>query len=80
MVDLMAMSAKLHDRGERIVMETCGVERAEARDAIDAAGGSVKVAIVMVRRQVGTAEARQLLAAADGIVRHVIGDPPPVRT
>lgn len=78
MVDLMAMSAKLHDRGERIVMETCGVDRAAARQAIDRAGGSVKVAIVMVRREVEAEEARALLDAAGGIVRHVIGDPPPV--
>jgi N-acetylmuramic acid 6-phosphate etherase len=79
MVDLMAMSAKLHDRGERIVMETCGVGRAEARAAIDEAGGSVKVAIVMVRRRMGANEARDLLAEAGGIVRRVIGDPPPVQ-
>src|SRR5881409_1620897 len=31
MVDLMAWSAKLVDRGERIVMECCGVGRTEAR-------------------------------------------------
>lgn len=78
MVDLMAMSAKLHDRGERIVMETCSVDRTTAREAIDRAGGSVKVAIVMVRRGVDAAEARDLLAGAGGIVRRVIGDPPPV--
>src|SRR5258706_15809386 len=31
MVDLMDLSVKLHDRGERIVMECCGVSREEAR-------------------------------------------------
>jgi N-acetylmuramic acid 6-phosphate etherase len=79
MVDLMAMSAKLHDRGERIVMETCQVTREEAREAIRTAGGAVKVAIVMVRRKVDADEARRLLSEAGGLVRRVVGDPPPVQ-
>jgi len=78
MVDLIALSAKLHDRGERIVMEVCGVSREEARRAIEGAKGSVKLAIVMARRKVDAAEARRLLEAADGFVRPVVGDPPPV--
>lgn len=78
MVDLMALSAKLHDRGERIVMEVGGVSREEARQAIERATGSVKLAIVMVRRKVDAAEARRLLETADGFVRPVVGDPPPV--
>jgi len=78
MVDLQATSAKLRDRGERIVMEVCGTDRETARDAIARAHGSVKVAIVMVRRGVEWEEAVQLLEAGQGFVRHVIGDPPPV--
>jgi N-acetylmuramic acid 6-phosphate etherase len=78
MVDLQALSAKLHDRGERIVMEVCAVDRDRARAAIDAAGGSVKLALVMVRRGVGADDARRLLDAAGGMIRRVIGDPPPV--
>jgi N-acetylmuramic acid 6-phosphate etherase len=78
MVDLMALSVKLHDRGERIVMEVCGVSREEARQAIERAKGSVKVAIVMARRKVDGNEARTLLEAAGGFVRPVAGDPPAV--
>jgi N-acetylmuramic acid 6-phosphate etherase len=78
MVDLMAWSQKLHDRGERIVMECCGVGRAEARAAIERAAGSVKLAIVMVRSGVDREEARRRLDAAGGYVRNVVGDPPPV--
>jgi N-acetylmuramic acid 6-phosphate etherase len=78
MVDMMALSDKLKDRGERIVMECTGVGRAEARAAIERAEGSVKVAIVMARRAVTAAEARRLLAEANGFVRPVAGDPPPV--
>jgi len=78
-VELMALSDKLRDRGERIVMECAGVDRGAARRAIEAAGGSVKLAIVMMRRAVGKAEAVRLLADADGFVRRAAGDPPPVR-
>lgn len=78
MVDLMAMSEKLHDRGERIVMEIGGVDRAKAKEAIAAASGRVKRAIVMVKREVGPEEAQRLLDEANGVVRSVIGDPPPV--
>ena len=79
MVDLVALSAKLHDRGERIVMEVGGVSREEARTAIAGAKGSVKLAIVMARRKVDANEARRLLESANGFVRPVVGDPPPVR-
>jgi N-acetylmuramic acid 6-phosphate etherase len=80
MVDLLAMSDKLKDRGERIVMECCAVDRVAARRAIDAAQGSVKLAIVMARRGVDRAEAQRLLDAAGGFVRRAVGDPPPVKT
>ena len=76
MVDLMAWSEKLVDRGERIVMECGAPDRGRARAAIDAAGGSVKVAVVMVRAGVGVDEARARLAAAGGSVRKAAGDPP----
>ncbi len=78
MIDLTATSAKLRDRGERIVMECCAVDRGAARAAIEAAGGSVKLAIVMARLGVGREEAGRALAAAGGLVRRAIGDPPPV--
>jgi N-acetylmuramic acid 6-phosphate etherase len=79
MVDLMASSDKLKDRGERIVMECCGVDRARARAAIEAAQGSVKLAIVMVRGGgLDREEARRRLEAAGGYVRKVVGDPPAV--
>ncbi len=78
MVDLQATNAKLVDRGQRIVMETTGASREAAIAAIEAAGGSVKTAIVMVRRKVERAEAERLLAEARGQLRAVVGDPPPV--
>src|SRR5213594_4045625 len=79
MVDLMAWSDKLRDRGERIVMECCGVDRPAARRAIEAAGESVKLAIVMVKKGVGKGAAERLLEEAGGFVRRAVGDPPPVK-
>ena len=78
MVDVMATSDKLRDRGERIVMECTGVDRARARAAIEDAGGSVKLAIVMVRLGVRREEASRALELAGGVIRRAIGDPPPV--
>lgn len=78
MVDLMALSDKLRDRGERIVMECCAVSREDARQAIAAAGGSVKLAIVMTTGRLDRAEAEQLLADKHGSIRGAVGDPPPV--
>src|SRR5213595_1640472 len=80
MVDLMAVSDKLRDRGERIVMEVGGVDRPAARRAIEAAAGSVKLAIVMVKQRVGKDEAGRLLEQAGGFVRRAVGEPPPVRS
>lgn len=78
MVDLVALSDKLRDRGERIVMEACNVDRTRAREAIDAAGGSVKLAVVMVRKGVSREAAAALLERSGGSVRAAAGDPPPV--
>jgi len=78
MVDLMALSQKLKDRGERIVMECAAVDRATARAAIEQAGGSVKLAIVMAKAGMRREEAERVLKEAGGLVRRAVGDPPPV--
>jgi len=77
MVDLVAASDKLKDRGERIVMEVCGVDREAARRALAGAAGHVKTAIVMLKRGVDRAGAEWLLREADGYARRAVGEPPP---
>jgi N-acetylmuramic acid 6-phosphate etherase len=78
MVDLRAMSQKLVDRGERILMEVCDVAREEARRLIHAAHGSVKTAIVMQKLSTTREEAERLLESSRGVVRRVVpGAPPP---
>ncbi|MDA1081508.1 MAG: N-acetylmuramic acid 6-phosphate etherase [Gemmatimonadetes bacterium] len=80
MVDLRASNAKLRDRSERIVAEVAGVPRDQARDGIEAAGGSVKIAIVMQRLGIDREEAERRLAEVGGVIRRLIpGPPPPVK-
>ncbi len=76
MVDLRAWNEKLVDRSERIMMETTGLPRNEARAVLGAAEGRVKPAIVMARRGVSLAEAERLIDCASGRLREVLGDPP----
>jgi N-acetylmuramic acid 6-phosphate etherase len=71
MVDLQVTCQKLQDRGERILMETLGVERDEAERLLDASGGHVKTAIVMHRLGVDAEAARQRLEEAGGSIAAV---------
>ena len=72
MVDLRPGSAKLRDRGVRIVAEAGGVERERAEQLLAEAGGEVKTALVMARLGVGAEDARRRLAAAAGSVRRAL--------
>jgi N-acetylmuramic acid 6-phosphate etherase len=72
MIDLMDTSAKLRERAKRVLMTVTGVEYEGAAAALQAAGGSVKTAIVMVETGVDRSEARRLLDASDGFVRRAI--------
>ena len=73
MVDVMQTNEKLHVRAENIVIDATGVDRAEARRAIDAASGSVKCAITMLLAGCGAEEAARRLEEAGGHVRAAVG-------
>lgn len=80
MVDLRATNDKLRDRGERIVMEVCGGDRAAARALLERAGGTVKTAIAMHFLGGSRQDAERALEQAGGVIRKAIGrNPPPVR-
>ena len=76
MVDLMASSRKLVERGRRTLMTVTGAGYEEACEALERGGGSVKTAIVMVKAGAGRAEAEARLAAAGGFVRVALGEIP----
>jgi N-acetylmuramic acid 6-phosphate etherase len=66
MVDLQATCLKLQDRGERILGDTLGVGREEARELLRRSGGNVKTAIAMYAARADPEEAVRLLAEVGG--------------
>jgi N-acetylmuramic acid 6-phosphate etherase len=74
MVDLQVTCQKLQDRGERILMDTLGVERAEAMRLLEASGGHVKTAIVMSKLSMSAEEAAQRLRRVGGSIADIVGD------
>jgi N-acetylmuramic acid 6-phosphate etherase len=72
MVDVNAANEKLRARVLRIVMTATGAPRDRAEEALAAADGSAKVAIVMLLADVDAAAARARLAAAGGNTRSAL--------
>jgi N-acetylmuramic acid 6-phosphate etherase len=64
MVGVVPENAKLRARAAGILVDLAGVSGAEAEQALAAAGGEVRVALVMLRRQTDAVMARQLLSGA----------------
>ena len=69
MVDLRATNQKLWDRGARIVSTVTGLPHEQAMERLKAAGGHVKLAIVMVQRGVESSEGQICLDRAGGSLR-----------
>ena len=68
MVDLRASNDKLEARARRIVREAAGVSDDEAREALEAAGGSAKVAVVALIAELDPDAARSRLEQAGGSI------------
>jgi N-acetylmuramic acid 6-phosphate etherase len=74
MVDLKPNSDKLIERGKGIVMLLAGLDYDAAAALYDAAGRSVKTAVLMGRLKVTREEAERRLEAADGFLAHALGE------
>jgi N-acetylmuramic acid 6-phosphate etherase len=74
MVNVHMQNSKLVERGIRILMCACKIDRATAVDTIKSAGRSVPVALVMLKARVDKPEAVRRLAKSDGNVRLAIED------
>ncbi len=72
MVDVVASNAKLRGRARRAVALATGAGDSQVDEALEAAGGEVKVAIVSLLADVDAAEARSRLDAAGGVVREAL--------
>jgi N-acetylmuramic acid 6-phosphate etherase len=69
MVDVKPSNAKLIRRTVALTMLATQCDEAAATQALDACGYHVKLAIVMIRKQLTAGAARELLETADGNVR-----------
>jgi N-acetylmuramic acid 6-phosphate etherase len=69
MIDLRATNEKLYVRAQRTVMTVTGCDLGEATSALERAGGSAKVATLMLLAGVDANEAERRLAAHDGVLR-----------
>jgi N-acetylmuramic acid 6-phosphate etherase len=74
MVNVHMQNSKLVERGIRILMGACKIDRAMAVHTIKSAGRSVPVALVMLKAKVDKPEAVRRLAKSDGNVRLAIED------
>lgn len=74
MVDVVQTNMKLITRAENIVMTATGCTREEARDSLEEAEGSVKLAITMILLQCSAKSAKTRLNRAWGYVRNAIQD------
>ena len=69
MVDVVATNEKLRRRALALVRRLTDLDAPAAAALLAEAGGSVKVAVVMARRNAGAGEARVLLEKAGGFLR-----------
>ena len=74
MVNVHMKNAKLVERGIRVLMRVCDIDRASAIRTIKSAGKSIPIAVVMLKANVDKMEAVRRLAKSDGNVRLAIDD------
>jgi N-acetylmuramic acid 6-phosphate etherase len=72
MTNLRPSNVKLRARSERILAAETGLDEGDARAALDAAGGDLRVALVMAQTGRGSEEARGALEAAGWVVERAI--------
>ena len=74
MVDVVASNDKLRRRAARIVAELTGAPAARVEGALAEAGGSAKLAILMLRCGLAAGEARSRLSSAGGDLSAALGE------
>lgn len=72
MVNVQPANAKLADRARRIIQKATGVDEARAAELLEQSGRSVRTAIVMAKKKIGSEEAQQLLAKARGRIAEAL--------
>ena len=72
MVDVAASNSKLVDRSLRILRDLAGVERNAGLALLEAAGGSVKLALLMASTGLGADQATAVLEEAGGLLNEAL--------
>lgn len=72
MVDVQQTNLKLETRAVNIVMQATNVDQEKAKNALEQAGGSVKVAITMILLNCDADMAKEKLKQANGFIRKTI--------
>ncbi len=74
MIDMLNTNAKLADRSLRILAEASGMNLSAAKHALRQSGHDMRGALVMLKKKIGHAQARQLLKSAAGNLRRALGE------
>ena len=74
MIDLVDTNEKLSDRSLRILAEASGKSLSAAGHALRKSGHNLRIALVMLKKQVDAAVARKLLKNASGNLRKALGE------
>lgn len=74
MIDLTKTNRKLKDRAKRILMEATGKSVSETEHALRKSDHNLRIALIMLKRQIGADRARHALQAADGDLRRALGE------
>jgi N-acetylmuramic acid 6-phosphate etherase len=74
MIDLLSTNQKLSDRSLRILVEASGKSVSAARHALRKSGRDLRVALVMLKKNMDVAEAKQSLKSAGGNLRLALGE------
>jgi len=69
MVNVQPTNVKLEDRARRIIQQVTGCSAPRAAELLEAAGRSVRTAIIMEKKGLSRADAEQVLANAKGRLR-----------
>jgi len=74
MIDVMLTNEKLRGRAKRILAEASGKDLSVAEHALRQSGHNLRVALIMLRLGINTAEARKKLTNAKGNLRRALGE------
>jgi len=74
MIDVARTNEKLRDREKRILMEACGKDVSAVEHALRQSKHNMRVALVMLKRNIPAEQAKKRLAGARGHLRLALGE------